>query len=102
MVVSSDNGLAGVNLMSFTQTTLKNWKADLCGNDEECEQKLRNLLSQDREVLNTILLQQASFAIAQCNNMYFVQKYGVCLLICYRRFILPIINSERRFNLNKG
>lgn len=54
MVVSSDNGLTGVNLMSFKQTTLKNWIADLCGNDEECEQKLRNLLSQDWEVLNTI------------------------------------------------
>jgi len=40
--------------MSYTQTTLKNWIADLCGNDEDCEQKLRNLLREDREVLNSI------------------------------------------------
>lgn len=40
--------------MSFTQTTLKNWIAEFMWNDEECEQRLRKLLCQDREVLNTI------------------------------------------------
>ncbi|MEH7483959.1 hypothetical protein V7157_23410 [Neobacillus drentensis] len=40
--------------MGEIKTELAEWIADFCGNDEECEQKLRKLMLQDKELVRSI------------------------------------------------